>query len=117
MRYKKYVKPEVSPLEGGVILMTSTVGDTTELGKKIYVYLKKKCEENSDSTYILSDSEGLTVHYKYTGAPMVLESKIKQAIISLLKLPDGSVINALLLKNNRDNTTFELQEDGNVFEG
>ena len=114
MRYKKYVKPEVSPLEGGVILMTPDVGDTTELGKEIYVYLKKKCEGNSDSTYILSDSEGLTVHYKYTGAPMVMEVEINKVIIRLIKLPDGRVINALVLENNRDNVTFELQENGNV---
>ena len=114
VKFKEYIEPEVSPLEGGAILMTSNVGDTTELGKDIYVYLKKKCEESSNSTYILSDNESLTIQYKHPSASTISSFGVAHAIGDIVTMPNGNKRVLVRLYDWKGSMYYFLDEDGIV---
>ena len=126
MKYKKYVKPEVSPLIGGVTLneMTSVIEglleDTVELGKGVYQYLYKKCGNGTiGATYYLTENEALYCRRKVkTGLsfkPYVdITVQMFVVIYDEVAIPNKEPFTALFLYEKNPNSRAETPEDSIV---
>ena len=124
MKYKKYVKPEVSPLIGGVTLndmgsvQNGLLEDTAELGKEVYQYLYKKCGNGTVSaTYYLTENEALYCQKKWkTGMASgpYLESTMQVFVVIYEEITTPQeVFSALALYSTNPNSKIDFDDDPN----
>ena len=90
VKFKEYIEPEVSPLEGGVTLNElysineGYLEDTSEMGKVVYQYLYKKCGNGTaGSTYYLTEDEELYFKRKVKTSTSASSSSYREYIYQL----------------------------------
>ena len=94
--------------------MLPEFGDTTELGKLVYQYLRKKCFENDDLTYTLAENESLSCQYYIPGPNIIHTDIITITKWATVKLPAGGQVEELQLISRQDKyySYYVLEENG-----